>query len=417
MAPTPYPRGPAPRALLAALLAIAGVSATSPALAFFETSGDTHEADLRGFLRFASTTTLNPDEPALLYPHDNDAQSLMILRLLSNAYLGDQLSLELNAYQVLTSTTTFTLLDPPAYRSDALTWTWNHDAEATATAAVDRLALAVTTDHLRLTVGRQAISLAATYFFTPNDFFAPFSASDFFRAYKPGVDAARADVTVAEFTQLQVVGVMGYRPVEDGLDRPDLGRSAAVARVSTVLGDSELGVLGARTPFGYAVGADAQGTLFEWLGVRTEGHAFLPEDDLAAVEPEVAFTLEHLFESTLNVQWETFYHGAGTTDSERSLLSLQSADGPPQRYFGRLYTALGLSYELTPLLHASMIGLVNVLDPSAYTALYLLYSVSDEAELALTGSVPVGRPAEGFVARSEFGLYPSSLMADFRLTF
>lgn len=409
--------------LLALPLLVACLLWAAPAHAFWETESEDGDQSLvlRGFARFTNTYTRNPDAP-LLYPEKADAQTQAVARLLGDAWLGRHLKLELNAYQVLLSSTASSPFAAPeqigeAGRSDALDWRWSGQDHAQAHLAVDRLALRIEGERLRLTLGRQPIGLAATFYFTPNDFFSPFSAQTFFRAYKAGVDAARLEWSLSDFTQLQLIASMGYEPRADALDKPSLTRSSAVARGSTVLADTfEVALLGGRLPRGYVAGGDLQGELTETIGVRMEGHVLFPEDDPGDPSPELALVLDRRFESTLHLRLEGFYHGGGATDPQRYL---QVALDPDRAlsYLGRYYVALGAGYELTPLLNLDSVILANLGDPSGLASLYLLYSLSDEAEVALVGSLPWGRVSQGLEIKSEFGLYPASLTMDFRLTF
>ncbi len=66
-------------------------------------------------------------------------------------------------------------------RSALLTWEQHDSTASRAALAADILQLQYRGNRMDLTVGRQPISLATTFYFVPNDFFAPFAAQTFFR--------------------------------------------------------------------------------------------------------------------------------------------------------------------------------------------------------------------------------------------
>lgn len=409
------------RLVLTALvvLAVSSVASTAMAIGEFESDDGQIAGDLTGFFRMSMNTAHNP-KPELLYPHDNDSTSLLLGRLLGTLNVGDHLKLSFNGLRSLTSTTAPTTFGGPRLergRSDALSWRLNRDPQANTELAVDQLNATLSADWLDVKIGRQPISLATSYLFTPNDLFAPFSAQTFFRTYKPGVDAVRVEATLGDFTQIAAYGVMGYEPRDDGLDPMSLRQSAGVMRGSTVVGDFEFGLLGGRLHDRTVAGGDLQGEVFEWLGVRGEGHVAMPNE--GDTHAEVSLGLEHRFDNTLFLRLEGFWHGAGFTDPQQYASALIGASNETA-YLGREYVAAAAGYELTPLVNLDSVLIANLSDGSVFSSVYVVISVSDEAELALTAAVPLGaettfdamlQPSIG----SEFGLYPASVGADFRL--
>jgi hypothetical protein len=128
---------------------------------------------------------------------------------------------------------------------------------------------------------------------------------------------------------------------------------------------------------------------------------------------EFALGLEHRWENSFTLRIEQFYHGSGASDS-----GSYNLPGTMQGlYLARHYTASGLSYEFTPLLNGDVTAIYNWVDNSALIALYLLYSLSDESELAMGSTVTAGRKPFGANLRSEFGLYPASASIEFRAYF
>jgi hypothetical protein len=280
--------------------------------------------------------------------------------------------------------------------------------QSVADAVIDRLNVSVSLGpKLDLQLGRQPINLATSFYFVPNDVFAPFAAQAFFRLYKPGVDGLRMSYALGELSLLSLYVVAG--------PELELERASALVRASTVVFDElELAALGGRADGRFLLGGSFQGGLFDgWLGLRGEGHVAIWDADRrpdAQVVGEATVNLEHRFESTLSVRAEVHYHGAGATDA---------VDYRPgsQLYLGRAYAAFGVGYELFALTYGEALAIVNLLDGSALTAIYVNQSLLDEAELGVSASLPLGAAPSGFALASEFGAYPASLDVQLRWFF
>jgi hypothetical protein len=263
-------------------------------------------------------------------------------------------------------------------------------------------------------IGRQPVNFASTFYFTPNDFFAPFSAETFFRVYKPGVDAARVDVALGDLSIFSAVHVLGYPADPSNVggwgDSPDSERASTVARASTVLLDSEWAVLGGVVRENRIIGGSIQGELFDWLGVRFEGHVSTPQDGDDSVS-ETSLGLEHQFTSTFTMNAEYFSHGAGSASASEYFLSA----GDTGLYLGREYLALGAGYQISPLLTSSFLYMTNLTDKSGLVSAYFVYSVSDEGEASLGINLPYGEKPGLYTFESEFGAMPVSANLEYRV--
>lgn len=388
-----------------------------PAAAFYLWQDEVSNIELRGLVRGSGITLYNPDNP-LFYNHKNVSGMAASGRLMLNAS-HDQLSFELHAEQAFVPT----VLQTAGFRFATLQgversdlFDWSFDSKHSHL-TLDRLNMQFETERLNLKVGRQPVNLAATFYFTPNDFFAPFAAQAFFRAYKPGVDALRADIQLAELSQLSLISVMGYRtdPLADNgwSNRIDTARNSYLTRISSVFGDFELALLAGSVKKDVVLGTDFQGELFDWLGIRGEGHLLWPDSPLLNTKMELALGLEHRWENSLTIRLEQFYHGSGA----RSATTYNLATSNSGFYLARHYSAGGASYEFTPLFTGDVTTIYNWIDQSALVALYALYSLTDESELAVSGTVTLGDKPLGAAIRSEFGLYADSISIEYRAYF
>lgn len=385
-----------------------------PACAFYSWEDEANSVELRGMVQGTALALRNPDAP-LLYDKRSVAGAAGSIRLMLDADVAQRFSFEVHALQSYVPTELLTggsrLAPPPdVERSGSLDWSFDRRR---AHLLFDRLNFQYASPRLNLKVGRQPVNLAATFYFTPNDFFAPFAAQTFFRDYKPGVDAARADIRMAELSQLSLISVLGYR-ADAGSDngwsnRYEASRNAYLARASAVFGDFELALLGGTVRRDRVAGMDFQGELFEWLGVRGEGHLLWPDSPLIRRQAEVALGVDHRWENSFTIRLEQFYHGAGATSAAAYSVAPDSG-----MYLGRLYSAAGAGYEFSPLLTGDATVIYNWTDRSSLVALYALYSLSDESVLACSGTMATGRKPLGANIRSEFGLYGDSVSIEYR---
>lgn len=402
------------------ILAVVMLLYLLPAQAFYAWEGEHSNGDLRALLRGFGSAYQYPDQGAF-YP-DRSVQGLAgVARLMSLGSVGGRFGFEFNAYQsyipsdlLLGSVAAGAVLDTE--RSAALDWSYSDDDYAHL--AIDRLNARWSAQRLDVRVGRQPVNLATTFYFTPNDFFAPFAAQAFFRVYKPGVDAARADYRLNNLSTVSVLSVLGYEPdarAETGWSgRPETDRTSGLGRVAGVVHDVELALLAGRVRRTHILGASLQGEWFNWLGVRAEGHIAAPRDDGQNNYSELSVGFEHRWPGSLELRLEYFHHGSGADDEDDyQLVRLADASS----YLARRYLALGAGYEFTPLLRGEALAIANLVDESRLLSLYAVYSLADEAELALNASLPFGDEPEEARVRSEFGLFPRAATLELRLYF
>ncbi len=410
-----------------------GVLCPTSAQAFFQYESSDLSLELTANARVNQTMGQLAEVDGLeaLAPSRGLAVSAAILRVMADLSWGEHLALEVHAYQRVSGGPSLSLAGladgygaADAGRSTALSWQPYQRAGTGAELALDRAALKLFLPSARIVVGRQPVNFATTYFFTPNDFFQPFSAQSFFRVYKPGVDAARVDLDVGPLSQVTVVGVLGY---QDGT-RPSAEASAVVMRAATSLWDFEWSGMAGKLAGAWVGAVGLQGEVFEWLGVRVEGHVAAPTQPGADTRAEVAIGIEHRFESTLFLQLEYFYNGSGKTEAAEYSAVFDdewASEGAP--YLGRHYLAVGAGYEVTPLLTANGFVLANLGDHSYQVAGALAYSLLDDVDASLVVSVPVGEGLNATVLpdfsgvdvawASEFGAYPVAVSAELRAFF
>lgn len=390
-----------------------------PGQAFTEWQSEDGSVSLRGFTGLGAGHSHNPEAPAL-YDSREDLLWDLDQRLLVAANYRENGRFDLNVLQNIRATPNpgLAVRSAGAERSGLLSWQQHESGNSEANLSVDTAAFHYVQGNTEWSLGRQPVNLATTMYFSPNDFFAPFAAQTFYRAYKPGVDSGRAEVRLGNLAQLSLVGVLGYSPESatdtDWRHRPDWNRNSLLARVAVNRHDWEWALLGGSVRDHRITGGSLQGELYDWLGVRAEGHYAAPEQDGGGGGAEVSVGIEHRFANSLEVRLEQFHHGQGYRSAE-ALNQALAAGSVAEGYTGRNYTALGASYEFSPLLTGQALILANWSDHSQLLSLNGVYSLSDEAELAVTLSLPRGdQPTDDSVG-SEFGLAPATLACAFRI--
>lgn len=413
------------KALIVSIASFIMLSATGQAGAFYEWKDDSSSIDMRGFLRLAGAVSRNPDS-RIIYPNKTDTSGWAVARFLFFGKVNNTIAMELNVYNLLVNNSLQGALSPDtitigAERSSWLETRYLNANNNTGLAGIDRLNLTLSLGRVDVKLGRQPVNLATTFYFTPNDFFAPFAAQTFFRTYKPGVDAARVEIRLGALTQLTLLEALGY--LTDGSasngyrGQMSSGRSSSLARMSTVVADFELAALGGSVRGSQVYGGSLQGEIFGgWLSIRAEGHHVKPESENKKSSEEFVVELERRFNSALAVSAAYFYHGGGK-DSAGEYSELLSDSQTQNLYWGRRYMAVGVSYEQSPLTTLQALAIANMTDNSRLLAFYSVHSITDEAELSFGFSIPFGAGPEGMEIRSEYGAYPYSMSLELRAYF
>lgn len=304
-----------------------------------------------------------------------------------------------------------------------LSWVaWDEDL--TVRGRVDRASLAWTPDGMSLTVGRQPITFGNAQVFTPLDLVNPFNPAVIDQEYKPGVDAVRVDLYHGFATKLTLAAAYAGSWDPDGL-------------ILAAYGQTTVGV----TDLGLFVGSVRRDAVFGGSVVTSVGAIGLTSD-LAVTLPA---TGDPYFRGTLGALWrptttttltgEVYVQTLGSTKPANHLktTTLPAFQRSEIWLMGVLYASVAVSQEITPTLFANVAVVGNLMDPSAFVAPSLSWSVAGNVDLAVGGFAGIGkRPREltledltllsqGEVALdylgSEFGTYPGVAFVQVRTYF
>ncbi len=302
-------------------------------------------------------------------------------------------------------------------RSGRFYWVFND--EKNGVLVLDQFDLSYENQNFRVRVGRQAIGLATTFYFSPNDFFAPFAPQTFYRVFRSGVDAVRVTWFTGELSELEWMYVLGYERASTASlefdSHPSSQLEATLVRSTQVIGTAEINVFVAQIHEDHIVGGAMQVDWPPWLGFRLEAQS----RDFAnrGWRNEIALSVDHRFDMGLDVRAEWFYHGRGASEPQDYHLPLVQSNGLFSQ-LGRYYMAIGGSYLVTPLWTVDGSIIFNLVDHSEIYSLQALYSVSNESEFVCSLLIASGDKSDNIARlKSEYGLLPNQLSLEYRIYF
>ncbi len=401
---------------------------------------------LDGSFRTTSALTQNYGN-RILFEKDTDSYLQSILRICAKGYPLPKVGYE--AHLV----TAFTYADgslfsaggsgldtagtDTAYRAVDMSWDFiNNKKNRAGHAWFDRLNVRLTLPDADLCIGRQAISFGKTYFWSPLDLYLPFDPMQFDQDYKAGVDAFRIDIPLGLFSGINLVYVPGRElDMNDNyskdrfLDASWFGSSLLLRGFANLFG-WDVALQGGKVYGGWHVGAGMVGDINSYQ-IRVEAARFwadsggallslsrpapLLEDSLAAV-----VGIGRHWPSSLDIQAECLFNGGGESDDIS--LGLERVWRRAVMQAGRILAGIMVSYEFTPLILGQAAMLYSQTDGSMQLQPTLTWSTSDNSELLLGATINKGgrpefTPTGGILFESEFGTYPNSFFAQFKVYF
>ncbi len=391
--------------------------------AFYERYTENGYIDARLAIRLLGAVSQNRSN-RFFYPHEQDASATSVGRLI---LIGKSrgVTFNFNAFNANIHSTGAAFFESSrevgqTERSPALELKYIDEGRDIGSVVIDNFNLSATFGRADITIGRQPVNFGVSFYFAPNDFFAPFRAQTFYRLYKPGVDAARVELGLGPLTQLTLLGALGYETyptTPNGYSYTVAwDRLSSIARLSTVINDFELAVIAGNVHKRQIIGGSLQGELFSWLGIRAEGHYADPKGDAEDAYTELAIELDHMYPSSLNIRFSQFYHGSGNGSAAEYAEALQSGQRDTL-YLGKLYSAVGAGYQFSPLTNGEALILFNLTDDSYLVSLNAVHFTSDESELVTGISLPFGKEPAGARITSEYGLFPYAINLEYRIFF
>jgi len=388
--------------------------------AFYEMEGDRFALSARGAVDFSTGFNDYP-RPRLLHPSTSEGFESMTARLLMDALVNENMRFEANAYQEIHSLadTIGSAFTYEPYRTKRLRRKVIDDDKVKSTLSLDQISMKIYSKPVDITIGRQPISLANNFIFTPNDLFYPFASTAVDREFRPGVDAFRLDIMTGMLSRITIIGVLGYE--RDGCITWD--RSAGIFRESINWQGFDWSVLGGKVDgrhlTGLAFSGEAMGQ-----GVRMEGNMSFPTEQGEDRYLQLSLGIDHRWKNSLHLMVEYYYHGNGKTDPMCYPGQIMQETYLADPFLGKYYLGVTLKGDATALITLQGTALINLKDPSYYLSPAIVYSAGDEVEFIAGMGIPAGRkPGILYTApmlpdiRSEYGSYPVTIYLQGRFYF
>lgn len=279
------------------------------------------------------------------------------------------------------------------------TYAWRHE--------LDRFALAIRTDRLDVTAGRQAIGWGRGVLFSAVDLFAPFSAFEVDREWRRGVDALRGEVMITEKISTEAVAAFG----------PSVDESVVAARARGYRGDLDVELMAGWRARDLVAGVTSSGAIGD-AEVHGELAAFrtpapLPAGgqlgDRVALKAVLGGSYRFGWRNGIPVVLEYHYSGFGVAHPEEVvplladpafLLRLERGD---TQILGRHAIMLSANYEVSPELTAGLRYLQNPRDGSGVVIPTANVTLGDRLAILAACYLPWGAPPVGLELRSEYG--------------
>jgi hypothetical protein len=393
--------------------------------------------DVGGTIR-SLTAAIQP----VAYPRSPQGTTLDQVRVTMKATPIEGLTLEahvVQAFMLSSVPATFDNNDfgpfgPNPYRALDMTKMWASSATTGAIATVDRLSAKLAFSRFDITVGRQPINFAKSYFWSPLDVFLPFTPQTIDREYKAGVDALRVDIPVTDDSGINLIAAAGARLHIDpqtanlGQGSVALETSALLLRTYTTLRNYDLALQAGSVYGGYHLGLGVAGDVMD-LGVRGEASYLLARHDppVTLNDPtgspidlhpfvnhlKLTFGIEHRFKNSLYYTLEYLYNGAVPGDGDaltpRLQIMLAETTNSSRHLVGGVVT-----YDVVPTFVVKVASILGIRPKvSALLGLSADYSVAENVDLSLGALIGVGpgttesAPPAVSIPTSEFGGYPN----------
>lgn len=276
---------------------------------------------------------------------------------------------------------------------------------------LDRASFAYQTRRINLTIGRQAVGWGRGTIFSAVDIFAPFTPLEINREWRRGVDAARADIKIADTASIDMVTAWG----------PALDQSALGIRVRGYAGpmDAELVFAKRATDYLYGMTSSAAIGDFEMHGefavFQTPGD--VPSPGLFGnhnLVPKAVLGISNNFNigTGLKILLEYHYSGFGASDPKLlpALLATPAYSARVQRgdtqILGRQALAAQATYTFNESWNGSIEELQSLTDYSGVLVPTLSWDFAENMSLHGAFYFGYGPAARMGVPQSQFGGVP-----------
>lgn len=282
---------------------------------------------------------------------------------------------------------------------------------------LDRAFIEFRTDHADFFIGRQPIAWGSARSVNPTDVLAPYTYEALDTEDRVGVDAVRARIPIGFMGEIDAGLVFG----EDFKSQ----KNAFFVRGKFYVAQTDVAVLAVGYRENLMIGLDVArsiGGAGFWLeAAHTFADAFADQDSPGGEDFfRATVGCDYSLSGTDYLMLEYHFNQAGGDSPDQyatGVTRIAYTEGATY-LLGRHYLIPGASLQLTPLVTGSLELLWNLSDGSVYIAPGMEYNVAENVYLAGGAFVGLGsEPALQAGLRSEFGTYPDTFYASFRVYF
>ncbi len=241
--------------------------------------------------------------------------------------------------------------------------------------SIDRAWLEYSKDNFQIIIGRQRINWGQTFVWNPNDLFNTYSYFDFDYEEKPGVDALRLQYYSSTTSVIEFAVKINHQ------------KKATVAgfyRFNRWNYDFQF-IGGEADQTDFVIGTGWSGQVLKG-GFRGEASFFMPisnfNDTTGTLVASVGY--DYTFKNSLFLQFEALYNGYSDTLNIISLAQINNNSMNAKNPFLSDYSFfLSSGYPITPLLNASLSGIINPNSKLYFVIPSMTLSLKDNLELSL----------------------------------
>jgi hypothetical protein len=378
------------------------------------TEGDGLDFSMPVALKTSLLVSRAPDAPMLFAERDT-AAALWRFRIAPELRLGEHVALE-TAYEHRlriapdSAMVGLAVLPPEVdapYRlvqldgelASSPTYAWRHE--------LDRFAVAMHTNRLDITAGRQAIGWGRGVVFSAVDLFAPFSALEIDREWRRGVDALHAEVMITDTVSTDAVAALG----------PSIDESVFAARARGYRGEIDVELVAGWRARDLVAGITSSAAIGD-SEVHGELAAFRTPEPVPVAGPlGDRYVLKAVLGGSYRFAWrngipivlEYHYSGFGVVDAEDVVPLLADPafrarfERGDTQILGRHAIVLSASYEVSPELSTGVRYLQSPRDGSGVVMPTATVTLGDRLTLLGAFYVPWGAAPVGLELKSEYG--------------
>jgi hypothetical protein len=249
--------------------------------------------------------------------------------------------------------------------------------------AIDRAYIDYTKGKWQFRVGRQRINWGVNLVWNPNDIFNTFSYFDFDYEERPGIDGVKIQYYSGVTSSAELVYKVGRNNDESAV--------AGMYRFSKFNYDFQ--TLGGWVGKDFVLGGGWAGDI-KGGGFRGEFSYFIPrEKDNGSEEAFVASVSgDYTMKNSLYLHTGILFNSNGATGKAGSTRGVFDQNLTAKMLSMGMFNLFGqISYPFTPLLSGYFSTIINPCDGSSYLGPSIIYSLTNNLELMVTGQLFLGQ--------------------------